>query len=322
VTERKPLPDGWAHRPFRVNAALDAGIEQSRLRSRDLGRPFWGIRTPSRTDADAALAGYAGGGPPDTATEFERLCRALLLRMPPAAFFSHSSAALLLGLPLPFRLARQRPLHVGSIAPARAMDAREVVGHRMTIGTDELIDRGPLRLTGPARTWLDLAALLSLGELVAVGDYLVQWRSPLSSTKELENALERYPSRRGLTNARQALPLLRTRSESPKESVLRVIIVLAGLPEPECNSNIFDADGIFLARGDLVYPDYKLLLEYQGDQHRTDRVQWRSDIRRLGRLEDAGWQVLQFTDDDLHDPAALVGRVARRLRARGADVGR
>ena len=136
------------------------------------------------------------------------------------------------------------------------------------------------------------------------------------------DALARYPGRNGLRRARAALPLLRTRSESPRESVLRVIIVLAGLPEPECNYNVFDEQGRFLARGDLVYPDYKLLLEYQGDQHRTDRAQWRSDIHRLGRLEDAGWQVLQFTDDDLRDPAALVARVARRLRARGATLGR
>jgi len=87
-----------------------------------------------------------------------------------------------------------------------------------------------------------------------------------------------------------------------------VIIVLAGLPEPECNYNVFDAGGRFLARGDLAYPAYKVLIEYQGDQHRTDRAQWRSDIRRVGRLEDNGWQVLQF----------LVARIARRVRARGA----
>jgi very-short-patch-repair endonuclease len=99
-----------------------------------------------------------------------------------------------------------------------------------------------------------------------------------------------------------------------------VIIVLAGLPEPECNYNVFAEDGTFLARGDLAYSEYKLLLEYQGDQHRTDRAQWRSDIRRTGRLEDAGWQVLQFTDDDLRDPAALVARIRLRLRARGARL--
>ena len=89
-------------------------------------------------------------------------------------------------------------------------------------------------------------------------------------------------------------------------------------PEPECNYRVFDEQGRFLARGDLVYPGYRLFIEYQGDHHRTDRAQWRADIRRIGRLEDHGWQVLQFTDDDLQDPATLVARIALRLRARGA----
>jgi hypothetical protein len=200
------------------------------------------------------------------------------------------------------------------------MEARDVVGHRLSLSPHDLVDRGRLRLTSPARTWLDLAAVLTLHELVAVGDYLVHWEAPIVTPGELAAALKDYPGRRGLQLARTALPLLRDRSESPRESVLRVIIVVAGLPEPLCNYNVYDEDGRFLARGDLVYPAYKLLLEYQGDQHRTDRAQWRSDIRRTGRLEDAGWQVLQFTDDDLRDPAALVARIRLRLRARGANL--
>jgi hypothetical protein len=227
-------------------------------------------------------------------------------------------AALLLGLPVPTRLERLRPVHVGVRAPARGMEARDIVGLCLRLEPDDLVDRGALRLTGPTRTWLDLAAVLTLEELVAVGDHLIRWRSPLVTPGELAAALERYPSRTGLKRARAALPLLRDRSESPRESVLRVITVLAGLPDPECNHNVFAADGTFLARGDLAYPEYRMLLEYQGDQHRTDRAQWRSDIRRTGRLEDHGWQVLQFTDDDLRDPAALVARIALRLRARGA----
>lgn len=312
MTARIPLPDGWADRPFRTGDAVGAGVSRSRLDGGDLDRPFWGVRVPAEVSTSGR--GYA------TTNEVEALCRALLVRMPREAFFTHGTAALLLGFPVPSRLARLRPLHVGVPAPTRPMEARDVVGHRLSLSQDDLVDRGRLRLTGPARTWLDLATALTLHELVAVGDYLIRRRSPLVTVGELTAALQAYPGRRGLQRARAALPLLRTRSESPRESVLRVIIVLAGLPEPECNFEVFDTDGMFLARGDLVYPAYKLLLEYQGDQHRTDRAQWRSDIRRTGRLEDNGWQVIQFTDDDLRDPAALVARIRLRLRARGARL--
>ncbi|WEO76282.1 DUF559 domain-containing protein [Cryobacterium sp. SO2] len=319
MTARIPLPDGWADRPFRVGDALDAGVGRSRLRSGDLDRPFWGVRIPAASQG-AGPTVNGGAWVPVRRAELEAMARALLVRMPPGAFFSHATAALLLGLPVPTRLARLRPVHVGVPAPAAAMKARDIVGPSVRIEPDDLVDRGSLRLTGPARTWLDLAALLTLGELVAIGDHLLYWESPILTRDELADALEKYPSRRGLRLARTALPLLRTRSESPRESLLRVIIVLACLPEPECNYNVFDDEGRFLARGDLVYPEYKLLLEYQGDHHRTDRAQWRSDIRRVGRLEDRGWQVLQFTDDDLRDPTTLVARISRRLRAKGAQL--
>ncbi|TFB98786.1 hypothetical protein E3O42_14915 [Cryobacterium adonitolivorans] len=308
MTARIPLPDGWADRPFRVGDAIRAGLGTSRLDGADLDRPFWGIRTPESSARGKAYV---------SRTEVEALCRALLVRMPRGAFFSHATAALLLGLPVPSRLVRLRPLHVGVLAPARAMDARDIVGHGLRLAPDDLVERGVLVLTGPARTWLDLAAVLTLAELVAIGDYLLYWESPIVTRGELSAALEGYSGRRGLQRARAVLPLLRTRSESPRESMLRVIIVLAGLPEPECNHSVFDANGTFLARGDLVYPGYRLFIEYQGDHHRTDRAQWRADIRRIGRLEDHGWRVLQFTDDDLQDPTALVARIRLRLRARG-----
>ncbi|MDJ0322402.1 hypothetical protein QMG61_01310 [Cryobacterium sp. PH31-AA6] len=300
MAARIPLPDEFAGRPFAVSEALADGIGRSRLAGPDLQRPFWGIRVSGAADDDV-----------------EALCRALSLRMPPGAFFTHATAAQLMRLPLPRRLELMPPLHVGVAVPARAMDARGVVGHRLRVTPAELAAWGGLRHTGPARTWLDLASALSLVELVAVGDHIVHRAHPLATVQQLTDALGRYPSRRGLVRARVALPLLRIGAESPRESALRVIIVLAGLPEPECNVNIFDSDGRFLARGDLVYPEFRLVLEYQGDHHRTDRAQWRRDIRRVQSVEDNDWQMLQFTDDDLRNPAELVARIERRLRARG-----
>ncbi|MFC5930466.1 hypothetical protein D6T64_18855 [Cryobacterium melibiosiphilum] len=237
--------------------------------------------------------------------------------MPANAFFSHQTAAQLLGIPLPARRELALPLHVSVVDPARAPDARDIVGHRLTIEPAEIILWRGLPITGPARTWMDLAAVLDLADLVAAGDYLLSRRHPLTTLTALTDALAHYPGRRGLVTARRALPLLRDGAESRRESLLRVVIVEAGLPEPECNATIYDAHGLFLARGDLVYREYRSLLEYQGDYHRTDRGQWRRDIRRLGTLEDNDWLMQQFTDDDLAAPVELVNRIERRLRARG-----
>jgi len=300
MNPRIPLPEGFGDQPFLVVEARDGGIGRSRLNGGDLWAPFWGIRSPVEVDGSV-----------------ENLCRAVSLRLPPDAFFMLGTAAQLLRLPLPYRLQPTLPLHVGFPAPTRAMDARNIVGHSVRMGAGDLIVEQGLNITGPGRIWLDLAAKLSLLELVALGDYLVQWEHPLTTIDQLKVAAARNLGRRGMKTARLALPLIRTRAESPRESALRVIIVLAGLPEPECNYEIFDDHGRFLARADLAYPRYKLLLEYQGDQHRTDRAQWRKDIRRVGSVEDIGWQMLQFTDDDLQRPTELTMRVERRLRARG-----
>jgi hypothetical protein len=301
MTSRIPLPDDFAGRPFLFNEAAQAGLGRSRLGGRDLARPFWGVRTAA---GEITL---------------ESLCRVLQLRLPPSAFFSHATAAQILGLPVPLRLQSARPLHVAVAAPTRAVAISGVTGHRLVILKNDVGSLNGLRLTGPVRTWLDLAAQLSLLELVAVGDYLVHWRHPYAAVAQLTDAAAVYPGRRGRALVRTALPLLRTGSESPRESMLRVVIVLAGLPEPECNLEIFDPHGLFLARGDLVYRQYKLLLEYQGDYHRTDKYQWRRDITRLARVEDHDWKILQYTDDDLKTPDELVARLERRLRSRGWD---
>lgn len=237
MAARIPLPDEFGGRAFLVNEARDAGVGRSRLAGSDLDKPFWGIRAPVASIAD-----------------LEALCAALTRRMPPHAFFTHVTAAQLMRFPLPRRLETARPLHVGIAEPGRAMDARGIVGHCLRIAPAELAAWGGLRHTGPVRTWLDLAAGLSLVELVAVGDHIVHREHPLATLHELTDALDRYPSRRGVVRARAALPLLRIGAESPRESALRVIIVLAGLPEPECNVNIYDSQGRFLARGDLSTP--------------------------------------------------------------------
>lgn len=173
--------------------------------------------------------------------------------MPANAFFSHQTAAQLLGIPLPASRESALALHVGVADPARAPDARDIVGHRLTIEPGEIVLWRGLSVTAPARTWLDLTTVLDLADMVAARDCLLSRRHPLTTLSALTDALARYPGRRGLVTARRALRLLRDGSESRRESQLRVIIVQAGLPEPECNGNIYDARGLFLARGDLVY---------------------------------------------------------------------
>jgi len=57
------------------------------------------------------------------------------------------------------------------------------------------------------------------------------------------------------------------------------------------------------------------VLEYEGEQHRLDKGQFRYDIVRYDDLAAAGWRVLRATGDDLTRDGRkrLVQRVARAL---------
>jgi len=52
----------------------------------------------------------------------------------------------------------------------------------------------------------------------------------------------------------------------------------------------------------------KIALEYEGDHHRTDRRQFRRDIRRFEALADMGWLTIRVTAEDTR--GGVLARVA------------
>lgn len=101
------------------------------------------------------------------------------------------------------------------------------------------------------------------------------------------------------------------------ESRLRLLIVLAGLPEPLVGQPVYDSDGGWLAKPDLSYPDFKIAIEYDGRHHLLDSTQWRRDIRRRENLERAGWLVRVITADDLlRAPNTVLARISEDLHTR------
>ena len=269
------------------------------MRNRALVAPFHG----TRVDATAAIT-------------FELRCRALATRMPRGGAFSHRTAAMLRGMPLP--LAAVDPvLDVSVPTPQRAPRRHGTRGHSAVLTAADIEIVAGLPITTVERTWCDLGVLLPLPDLVAVADFVLWHEAPLSTTARLAAAIETYPSRAGRRLLRRALDLSSDHSRSRPESLVRVDLALSSLPTPLANH----AEYLPIARRtvyfDLAYVEYKLELEYHGDQHRTDQRQWRSDVRRGNDIGDAGWQTLQFTADDLKNLPGLRLRVERRLRMLG-----
>ena len=164
MRQKKPIPPALASRPFTRAEALEQGVAERRLRGDDLARPFHGVRTLAV--------------PHDTLT----LCRAYGPRMSSTSFFSSVTAAKLLGLPLPHRLQRERAIHVAVPSPTRGIKARGVVGHKVQLMGDDRVLWHGVPVSAPPRAFCELAGLLSLPELVAVGDHIIHWRMPLATS--------------------------------------------------------------------------------------------------------------------------------------------
>jgi very-short-patch-repair endonuclease len=171
-----------------------------------------------------------------------------------------------------------------------------------------------IRTSSALRTWCELSGILSLEDLVAVGDFIIHWANPLASHTEMVDFARNFPGPRGRNRRRAALPLLHERSESRRESILRILFVRAQLPGLEVNFPIRTSGG-FRYRADLAIPRVKVVVEYQSAFHESPE-RFRSDMTRKSRLTTDGWTVVEVNSDDLLRPRELLARLNYLLRTR------
>ncbi len=164
---------------------------------------------------------------------------------------------------------------------------------------------------GPRRTFVDCATVLSQRDLLAAGDWLV-FNGLLDLLDLRSYVIESHLD--GVRRARRIAPMVRERAASVYESYVRWDLIAAGLPEPEVNVDIHDDHGVWLARGDLVYRRWKVLVEYDGWQHERDAAQRQADHLRRERLEAAGWRLIVITIEDMRTPGIVVTRVRQALQ--------
>lgn len=98
------------------------------------------------------------------------------------------------------------------------------------------------------------------------------------------------------------------------ETLLRLLLVRAGLPEPELNQELFDARGRWIGRFDMVHREARVIVEYDGDQHRKDTRQYELDISRIDRAIAAKWTVVRVRARGVFvDRAETIRRVREAL---------
>lgn len=296
---------------FSVGDAHRAGVTRHQLRRPDLTSPTPGLRMwadaePSWRDMAVALCRLGGG-----------------------QHLSHVTAAQLWGIWLPIWLQDGEQVHVtGQKGFNGSMRRPGVVGHRAKLDTSDVVEVDGLRLTTPARTWLDLAPLLKDPlDLVAAGDALLQrsdgpprpdgvlGANPLATLTEIDAAMRRRRSVKGIQAAREARPMLREGVDSAPESRMRMVVVSAGLPEPVVNPVLVLGSGV-RRQPDLALLEWKLALQYDGGGH-AEQAQVNRDIWRDDDFDRHDWRTVKAGRDlyTAYGEQAFLDRLRRAMRA-------
>ena len=231
--------------------------------------------------------------PEDLADDLFARCATALASCADDTVIASTTAARIHGLWLPDL---PDEIHLASAQPNRASRSMtrtqrpEFQAHRRMLDeADRTTVRG-LGVMSLARTWMDLAAVLPLPDLVAAGDSALRGGC---TDDQVQEALSRSTHLRGIRRAREALPLLDRRSRSRPESHLRVAVSGPDLPRFEVNEAVYRDDGGWLAEPDLSLAEAKLALEYQGEDH-AEAKRMRKDITRSADMRREKWLCVYY----------------------------
>jgi very-short-patch-repair endonuclease len=157
-------------------------------------------------------------------------------------------------------------------------------------------------VTTVERTIFDLAAVCSrLTVDLAIDNAL---RRGLATFESLV-AVARRVGKQGRRGTKVFRDLLEMRdaqyapTESERELMLIRLLRAHGLPEPERQFSVYDDDGTFMARPDLVYRELKIAMEYDSFQYHVGHDAHVRDHRRRNAMEGIGWIVLVATAEDV-----------------------
>lgn len=287
VSRPPRIPPALKLLPFSLEEAREAG-----LTLRALSRNTW-KRIGSRL--------YQWSDLPDdpwlTLSAWRRI-------LPPQAVFIGASAAWLFGLDIQAIHPVEVMVPVSSAIRTRA----GLLVRHGEIPPEEVVCMRELRATILPRTLAELCLRRSAVEaLVAIDMAIHRGLVDATSLVRWAETVERRPGAARM----KSLASWGEPAESPMETRLRWLLIQAGLPRPEVQAIVRDGSNRFAGRVDLYYRDARLVLEYDGANHRERLVE---DDRRQNGIVNSEHRVLRFTAADIyHRPDVVVDLVRGAL---------
>lgn len=188
-----------------------------------------------------------------------------------------------------------------------------IIARNERIAPDEWRDLDGIPVATPARAAFDLGRYRPGYDALARMDALM--RAHPFSLGEVALLAERYRGARGVARLKALLPYVDGGAESPRESWWRKLVLDCGFPMPRTQIPVVDESGLHVRFLDFGWEDYKVALEYDGDQHQSDRAQYLKDRFVMPELRRLNWHVTSVVKED--DPVVVINSLSRAMLARG-----
>jgi very-short-patch-repair endonuclease len=180
-----------------------------------------------------------------------------------------------------------------------------------TLARQDIRWRHGIPLTSPARTLLDLAAILDQFELESA--LSAAFRRSAVRRNQLADVISRNPHAKGVGRLRTLVEATAKPRDTRSDYERRLLALLreAELPLPQTNAYV----GPHMV--DMLWPDLKFIVEFDSWSFHGDRASFEEDRLRDQVLATADHQVMRITARHLdHTPTALVARLAAIMTAR------
>lgn len=168
-------------------------------------------------------------------------------------------------------------------------------------------------VTSVARTVVDLARVLEFRAGVVAADSALH--QGLTSKEDLRAVLatcRRWP---GIERAAEVVEFADGLTESPLESIARVVIRDTGLPPPQLQ--VWVGGDEVIGRADFYWPQYKTIVEVDGAKKFANPQRAIGQLRRDKMLSEAGFEVLHFSWYEITQMPEYVARSIRAAFERG-----
>jgi predicted transcriptional regulator of viral defense system len=220
------------------------------------------------------------------------------------AVLSHRSAAALWGIREPAR----RTIELTAPRQVRRPHLKVCAA---TLPADEVTLHNGIPVTTPARTLLDLAALLDEHRLARAAERAEALR--LTSPTSLAELTDRYPRRKGTPNIKRLIEdnrIMPTTTANDLERRFLTFLDASELPRPLVNETLDPYTP------DFRWTSHRLIVELDGFETHGTRQAFERDRARDRQLTAQGWRVARITARQLEtNPEELAADLGAMLKS-------